>query len=323
MQKQIAGGDRNQALDALKGVAIVGVLFVHMGFQNRFPESVMHMISSAQLWLAWCVMAFFFAAGLLTPFESIDFMIFKAYVLKRAARLLLPCIVFSLSYKIILNIIFYTFSIGKPCYIDKGDFHSMISFVFAPVGPQFYFLPYLFFISVLTVGLMLFIKDPGLMLCGVSLLCLIFYINSSIPAFACGPDFLLLPAYLLNYVLGLACRKDTPCHWIHFLIFTFCIIVMCFTKNSFFYAYYSAPLAIYLLLTFIKCPNGATFLGRKAGAIYVWHDPLILPICSILVAKIFVSTGLQVIIIMIGGIVISIALGEMTKRVTFLKYYRF
>ena len=322
MQTEKSGKGRNQALDALKGAAIIGILFAHMNFLSRFSEATMHFVFSAQLWFGWCVMAFFFSAGLLTPFESIGPPNFKDYILKRSARLLLPCFVFSLTYKTILNVVFHTLGIGASCIVDGRNLFSVLNYLFVPVGPQFYFLPYLFFLSVLAVGLTLLIRNVGLLLCGVSLLCVIFYVNRAIPSYAYGPDLLLLPSYLLNYIAGLACREKLSRQWLPFLFFALCVIVMCSAKHSFFFAYIAAPIVIYLLLTPIKSPNPITFLGRQSGPIYVWHDPLILPFISILASKVFASSYFQLIVIMVGGISISIALGEISKRSSLLKYYR-
>ena len=52
-------------IDAVKAVAIIGVMVAHMSFESRFSDGALDFIRVTQILLGWCVLAFFFCSGLL------------------------------------------------------------------------------------------------------------------------------------------------------------------------------------------------------------------------------------------------------------------
>jgi len=93
---------RVQAIDSVKGVSIIGVLFIHMGFSRRFDPATLADIQTLQHLFAWCVLAFFFASGCLHGNSTHAAPRWIDFVKKRARRLLVPCLLFSWGYKLAL-----------------------------------------------------------------------------------------------------------------------------------------------------------------------------------------------------------------------------
>ncbi|MCX6922959.1 MAG: acyltransferase, partial [Verrucomicrobia bacterium] len=142
---------RNEAVDALKGLAIIGVIFAHISFQSRLSATNLAKISVVQRLFGWCVLAFFFCAGRLTRIGQTKERGWLDFALKRAKRLLLPCVVFSVTYKACLLVIYHLFHLGQPGRFTPVSVSYWLAFVLVPVGPQFYFLPYLFVVSLVAL----------------------------------------------------------------------------------------------------------------------------------------------------------------------------
>jgi fucose 4-O-acetylase-like acetyltransferase len=86
-------------IEMLKGISIIGVVLMHMEFRSRFSEQAIALLDHLQILFGWCVLAFFFCSGLLLKTEEMQLKNLKSYIFKRAHRLLIPCIVFSIFYK--------------------------------------------------------------------------------------------------------------------------------------------------------------------------------------------------------------------------------
>ena len=56
---------RYSEIDALKGVAIIGVVIAHLNFTGRFDKETLELVHNLQLFFGWCVITFFFASGIL------------------------------------------------------------------------------------------------------------------------------------------------------------------------------------------------------------------------------------------------------------------
>ena len=89
------------------------------------------------------------------------------------------------------------------------------------------------------------------------------------------------------------------------------------------YAQFILPAVLYWALRKVTLSNELTFIGRKSGAIYVWHDPLLLPACSILAARWLPNEAMQIALILGLAMGVSIVAGELVGRCRCLSYYRF
>ncbi len=133
-------------IDAVKAVAIIGVMVAHMSFESRFSDGAMDFIRVVQIILGWCVLAFFFCSGLLAK-EIKNIEEARRYIHKRFIRLVVPCVVFSITYRVIRCGLYLTgrFDWKSPIPENIGD---VLDFILVPVGPQFYF----FVLSICDIG---------------------------------------------------------------------------------------------------------------------------------------------------------------------------
>jgi fucose 4-O-acetylase-like acetyltransferase len=316
-------GQRDQALDALKGLAIVGVLFAHMNFANRLSETTLFWVGVIQQFFGWCVIAFFFCSGLLTRLEEHHAKAWVQYGLIRARRLLVPCLVFSLTYKCCLIALRQGANLGQPASLPSGNLFDLVEFLFAPVGPQFYFLPYLFMVSLASVLAVTLAKGTTVLCWVVFVVCAVFYIVQPAPQLTYGASGALIPGYCFSFWLGLMARQNWREHVVWWVVVFLSVLVGSAMRGTFSYAQFILPVVLYWSLRKVKVSEGLAFLGRKSGSVYVWHDPLLLPACSILAANLLPNEAMQVAVILGLGGGISILLGELVGKCSYLSYYRF
>lgn len=314
---------RDEALDALKALAIIGVLFAHMSFTSRMSARTLSWIVVFQQSFGWCVTGFFFCAGVLTRVGGEGLAGCFSFALKRTRRLLVPCLVFSLTYKCCLLIIHIVFHSSSPEPRIPCDASGWIQFLFSPVGPQFYFLHYLFVLSVLAVFAIRLFKNLTALSWVVLAGCFVFYFIQQAPSASYGSAWNLLPGYLLSYWGGLLAGRgflERPVWWITASVLVAC---GCVFKKTFVFAHLFIPALLYWLLQHLSLGDCMKFIGQKSGAIYVWHDPLLLPACSILATKLLPWGPLQVTLVLALGISVSVLVAEAVNRCRFLSWYRF
>ncbi|AFM05684.1 putative acyltransferase [Bernardetia litoralis DSM 6794] len=319
---------KNPVIDTVKGLAIIGVLFAHMNFTGRFDDSTLEFINTIQLIFGWCVIAFFFCSGLVA--KSITTQLeFKKFIKKRFQRLVIPCIIFSLTYKLLMSIIYLTglFSWSSPL---PTNFQETIYFIFYPVSPQFYFLYYLFAISICVQILELIISRFiifWIALVGFIISCFLM----DIPLQSYGPEFNLLPAYILGYVFGFAISQFNQNTKTIIIIYyssfysTLIFLAFFFSNNNLFFQFITL-VSLWLIIEYIPVLSkifNKTKLGKYSSSIYVWHAPLLMPFLSILFVKTLGGGGIILFPILLGTIFISIFLSKITMRYEWLRFWRF
>lgn len=318
---------RLHEVDTIKFLAITGVVIIHMGFKSRFSEEAIWVMNGLQVIFAWSVFAFFFCSGLLLKTQKIKLVHLKGYVLGKAQRLLFPCIIFSVFYKVLqaslssLNI--FSWKAEFPSSLE--DF---VYLFFSPVGPQFYFLTYLFLISTLFFVACLGTQNIEFTHFGILAFCLAFYMQTAPPAQPHGPSFALLPIYALCFSWGVAfsaehVRETTAVLGLASIV---SILFLCYWHKSFVFAYALVPVFLYYLLQRLSGLNerlACLNLGDKSSAIYVWHAPLVLPFCSIVTDR-FVGLDFVEIPLNLGlTITICCLIAAVVDRVPVLRAFRF
>ncbi|MDC3255856.1 acyltransferase [bacterium] len=323
---QPKNNSRKQEVDSLKAVAVVGVLVAHMSFEERFDQTTTAAIGLLQGLFGWCVIAFFFASGLLVkkPISN-SFGVFFASVLKRGKRLLIPCITFSIMYRLLFCGLFISgrFSFQNP--IPSG-FWSVTRFLFVPIGPQFYFLPYLFAIGTV-VAFFQYAVPTSVFFSLFATIVSVSYIFVEAPELGYGPSLSLLPIYLFSYVLGFylsSTEIDSPKYTLIFLAIP--LLSMVITSFSFVAFYLLVP--VLLRYAFRQFPTiselvDKTKLGKYSGSIYVWHAPIVLPFTSIVCVKLIGGQPMVIPAVMILTLFICILLGHTTSKFSALRFLRF
>lgn len=313
-------------IDALKAIAIVGVIFAHANFEKRLDLQALEIVRTIQLALGWCVIAFFWASGFLIKNTPSNLEEVCAFIRKRFMRLVIPCIVFSITYKMILIGIHLTgkFSWESPFPSDLLSVYKLFIF---PVGPQFYFLYYLFGVSVALVILNLFFSIKYIYRASL-LVFVIIYFFIDVSPIGYGNNYNLLMYYFVSYVSG--AYYSIPCNngdkkYIFLLVFSVFITAI-HTKHA-------SPL--YILIPFLlqaifkKFSNLTRALNRlRVGefspGIYVWHAPIVMPFISIVCTQFIGSRSIVVVgPIVFLTIVTCIFLSLTTSKISYFKLWRF
>ena len=317
---------RKSEIDNLKGLAIIGVVFVHMSFYSRFSAETIKIIDFLQLIFGWCVIAFFFSAGLVSKKVKREYLI--DFSRKKFKRLIIPCFYFSLTYKLILAVISY---LGFSSYssIIPDTLIDLSLFIIAPVGPQFYFLYYLFACSMISIALELFLSRNMICIFAIFVLPILFYFIES-PINSYGPDLNLIPIYLYSYILGMLfskCNSKNLNKLYAFSSLSISLVILIITNNQYL-VFIQIYIPIIIWLSFIKLSSisslfNKTKLGMYSGGIYVWHTPIVLPIVSVFFTYLIGGGSLVILPIIIFTILISILMSRLTYKYDFLKFLRF
>ncbi len=311
--------NRRVEVDAIKALAIIGVLFLHMSFKSRMSLGTLETVGTLQLLFNWAVIAFFFASGLLTrPVQRVEGLI--GFAATRFRRLIVPCLVFSWTYKALLLFLAY---IGLHVGPDRFD---LVDFLLMPVGPQFYFLPVLYGISVAVALAEIRMHPINLVLLAGGIL-LAIYGLIPVPANAYGADYSLLPLYLFSYTAGRALSvSDKHLRAIGLTsVLLFAIVASLLHKAPVLLYAIVPPSLLMIFERYRKMARQIEFLrlGKHSSAIYVWHAPILMPAVSIICLKLFHGSIIALVPLVVMTIVLCIGLGKATERFEILRFWRF
>jgi hypothetical protein len=312
-------------VDALKAIAIVGVVFAHIAFEGRLEPRTLAITQYIQLALGWCVIAFFMASGFLMQSQVKNISTVFSSLKKRFLRLILPCVVFSISYKLILWGLYLT---GKFSWVSPApsNLTEVIEFIFSPVGPQFYFLYYLFVVSCVFSLLNIFLAVNKIFLFSVVLFPII-YEFIDIPQGGYGPGYNLVPFYWFAYVAGHYISKSSAnIRFYFYTLLTVSISFASFISSSYTPFYIIVP--FFLMLAFTSMPKitkviDNTMIGKFSSGIYVWHAPIVLPFVSIVCVKVIGGQPIVLLPIVVLTLIVSIVLSWITFKFNWLKLWRF
>jgi len=318
---------RRPDIDGLKAFAIMGVVLIHIHSPGRLSSDCMLWVNWLKVLFGWCVMAFFFCSGLLTQQLPKNNLELGVWIGKRTKRLLLPCLVFSIAYKTALFLVTRTGWYDWKC-LAPSTVEDWLSFFLIPVGPQFYFLPYLFAISSICIAAATVIKRLWLVWMVVTAAHLTSGFGFNPPVQANGPAYMLLFSYAHCYMVGLAAEKigvPVP-RWLA-LNGALGVLAAILLRTSFF-LYPVVPLALWWLLQRFQeltSAIGRTQLGQRSGAVFVWHAPLLLPFCSIIAARLLVGRldGIQVLLTVVTTIAFCYGCDQVTRRFRCFNLFRF
>jgi hypothetical protein len=312
-------GKTSAEIDTLKAFSIIGVLFIHMGFQKRFNPDVIEWIKAVQSFLGWSVLAFFFCSGLTVKKSKSRFDDTGRLILEKGKRLLLPCIYFSVLYKTtligidILGVFHWQFGIPQTVY-------ELFLFVFSPIAPQFYFLPYLFLITILTSFTYSFLKNSIWVLFLFILISILFYAFGNFLETPNGPTLKLIFLYGISFCLGFVLSGQNFKNNLILIgsgLLLAVFLVLLGVDKLLLYVLV-APL-IYLLIRWLSISFRWFGLGEKSGAIYVWHAPVVMPFWSVILDKIVGNDYIELPLIIVCKIVSCLLLANLTRRYVMLR----
>ncbi len=302
-------------IDSIKCLAIIGVLFAHAEFTSRFQSQPLAFVDQMQWLFGWCVLAFFFCSGYLSRPVKRDWSDYKATIAKKFYRLIIPCIAFSLMNKTLL---LATDRLG----LSHGGgelptrLNEVASFLLMPVGPQFYFLLYLFVISWLlisTEALRGWLTDIAILLALATM-----FAADSIAAPPYGPSFALLPAYMFSYQFGYLSRLQKR----QVRLFAYLVVLaIASAAVNWMLIYTLVPIVLLLAFRFIpglQTIERYTHLGKHSGAIYGWHAPIVMPAMSLVAVRIVGGGFIALAMTLVFTSLVSIALGKLANEFSLL-----
>lgn len=279
-------------IDALKGLAIVGVIFVHMGFASRFDSGTLADVRMLQKIFGWCVLAFFFASGCLHLGGSATEQNWETFTLRRARRLLVPCAAFSWAYKALLlgaKAAGFIAATDAPALRTPAD---IAAFAFVPVAPQFYFLVHLFCIAVAVhpvLRLRWFRHPCTPWMIAAALLQSYWLLPLDLPH---GEALTQLPLYAASYLAGIGFTRSVQAEKLRgfrpasgMLLFIVAVAAASAARPQVLHSLVPPLLAAFAMLLPLRAFAPAALLGLHSGAVYVWHAPIIMPVISILLTK--------------------------------------
>ena len=215
-------------VDLLKGWAILGVIFLHMSFASRFGSNVMAAINGIQHYVAWAVVAFFFCAGFLFARNSGVTEPIRDYLPKRARRLLVPWVAFSLLNKVLLMAGHRMHVVTAPIPIESQASlcRQILQFIMWPGGPQLYFLPALFAISIFFRLICNVARQEwALWLLALLLIAGYVWLNPGAPY---GGEIAKYPAFAATYLFGILIARPVFLTPIRRRIFFPTVVAVCF-----------------------------------------------------------------------------------------------
>ena len=313
--------ERIPALDSAKGLAIVGVLFVHMAFTSRFDAATLASIQTLRQIFAWCVLAFFFASGFLHRGKNLAIENWTDFVKRRARRLLVPCLAFSWGYKLAL-LAGASFGVVAPAPFQWPlTPASIFREAFTPAAPQFYFLVHLFIVAVAVhsmIRLRILQSEIARWLLAAIFVQSYWLLPLDKPH---GEEFSHLPLYATAYLLGLQFANPGPPlrRPLFFrgsgpvLFAASCLGIAIFKPQL---LHLAVPVIVLQLAMHLPAHlhSPCTFLGRRSGAIYAWHTPIVMPILSVLLTKLSLTGWPLILAMTIATLGISLVLDSIARR---------
>jgi fucose 4-O-acetylase-like acetyltransferase len=307
--------------DAFKFLALVGVIFAHLPPSGRFEAEAWAIVQGLQAATGWCVLGFFAVSGAL--FRSGANRPIGIEVQKRARRLLIPWLAFSLLYKVLVSVFTVTGLIKNAQPIPSGG-RELLMWVVQPADPQLYFLLYLFLMQ----AFLLFLhranaRAPLIVGAMAFLLWLVFLVPDSGALLLHGASLQLVPVYFAFLTFGLFC--GTSLSSTAFVCAAVCVVglVIAMTLGNWLVAW--QLVAPWVLLLMLRAAEGSlalkpfAYLGRFSGGVYVWHAPLIIGVASIASVALLGPGFAAVLATVVICFASSAVLGTWVNRAPFLR----
>lgn len=247
-------------VDVLRHLFVVAVIFQHMPSHSRYSEAINGQIEHWVPLIDGAVAGFFLLSGYF----------FRAGInwqrlATRARRLLIPYLVFSFIYAVMLSI------------LGKSNFQTGLLGIVtgAGVGPQLYFLPYLFVISVGWGLIIDRIPERYHRIATPAFLLVTFFVYLALPtSSSTGPELRLVALYVLTFVWGFY-RQKLAGPAVSYLVLGISIVAVITIPWQ--ARLWDLPLVLLLSEIAIRGSNLFRRSGRipGSGGIYLLHTPIL------------------------------------------------
>lgn len=309
--------------DAFKFLAMVGVIFAHLPAGGRFEAEAWPIVQSVQAATGWCVLGFFAVSGAL--FRSGASRPIGIEVLKRAQRLLIPWLAFSLFYKVAVSVLTVTGLIKNAQPIPSGGW-DLLRWVVQPADPQLYFLLYLFLMQVFLLFLHRLSDRVPLIVGVVAFLSWsVFLFPDSGAPLLHGASLQLVPLYFAFLTFGLFCGTSLKRVAVVSALACLTSLIIAVMRGNWLVAW--QLVAPWVLLLALRAGEGSpalkpfAYLGRFSGGVYVWHAPLIMGVVSIASVAILGPGFAAVLTTVVLCFACSALIGTWVNRTPFLRWF--
>lgn len=309
--KQRKSPARDASLDLLKCVLVLGVILFHSGFQ-RISTAEKEIVAHLQHFFSFVVLGFFWSAGYLMKPDAGS----GSWAKNRGVRLLLPFLAVSM-------VNWLAFLLAES--LSQKEFGYAVSareflekiLTLQGVGPQMYFLPYLFFLQ-LAAGLVERVIGESKALWLVAGMLLVGWMFLNPGHLPLGPAIQNLPLYLAALFLGMGCRewpaqRPVPtAPGLALAVLAGCAFL---------------PVGIAHALCCFLAPGLLYFSCRRLGAgvrwpgksgdifsVFIWHTPLLLPFFSILFTSVLPIPSFALIPTILCATGVSVLLGRILGK---------
>jgi fucose 4-O-acetylase-like acetyltransferase len=309
--------------DAYKFVAIVAVISAHLPPGGRFDGEAWATVQSIQDLTGWCVLAFFAVSGVLLR-PSLERPI-GAELIKRARRLLIPWLAFSVFYKVAVLALTLAGVIKNAQPIPSGGW-DLLRWVVQPADPQLYFLLYLFLMQVFLLFLHR-LNDCVPLIVGVVafLSWSVFLFPDSGAPLLHGASLQLVPLYFAFLTFGLFCGSSLKRVAVVSALACLASLIIAVTRGNWLVAW--QLVAPWVLLLALRAGEGSpalkpvACLGRFSGGVYVWHAPLIMGAVSIVSVALLGSGFTAVLATVVLCFACSALVGTWVNRTPRLRWF--
>lgn len=269
------------AIHVMRWLAITAVIVNHLSFDSRYNQMTLNVISIFRQMSGWCVLCFFGISGYFVGGRDAVL----PWMEKRAKRLLIPYFTVSIISFLALFLISKSGVYALSVRVSLGQFVQRL-LIMAGCGPQFYFLPYLFIVSVIIFLSSRFISRPWLLFIFSMVVGIQSLSNGSLETMGIGWG--KMPIYILAYCLG-AWLVQAEVKNVYRVLFSGSVlaILMVFLGYGSWLCCLMLPWCVYYLIRDWGVVGllGDSLSSYSSGAVYLWHAPLCVSIVSIVLMK--------------------------------------
>ena len=312
--------EKDIRLHLLRWLFMFGVLIHHSRFVSRYNPNTLEWIDLLQKLSGGCVVGFFAISGYLAAHSRH----MTEFVRRRAVRLIVPYVACSTLMFVASTVVLAIYPItagGADCRLFAKNLLLGQGY-----GPQYYYLFYLFCIE---IGF-----HPAIKL-GLTLhVFLLAFIAALVTTLACkmrifpvGPELSNVPCYCLSYLGGSLlrhryCISRSKVTAMAALVLT-ALVVAGFSGQTYWLQVFS-PIALWGLVYWIPSQQHqlSWLLALNPGAVYLWHTPIVMPACSVILERIGIDEMFNCWLTILAAIVLSLLFDKLLSYIPYGRYVR-
>lgn len=280
---------KDGSIELFRWICILAVMVQHALFPSRQSQSTLELVLTLKSLLLWCVPGFLFVSGWLTTPERDSV---PRLVANKARRLLVPFLCVNLLVAILMVGL-----IRSGIYLPKDHASWTLEYIarqflfLQGMGPQYYFLPLLFLVSVIAVGVTKLAGRSGGFAVFLGLAVFSGW-SWGLPSTPLGSELDRYPLYLSIFAAGMALRPPyrNKSSMILAGVALGAGIWLAASGQGTSVLHCFLPIPLFLVIRTALGRFRMHWLGRwNSGAVYLWHAPFVMTAASIVCFRFFPS----------------------------------